>query len=222
MVLKVISSNSNSNSYILENENEALILELGSSPMDIKTALNFDIRKITGAIVSHSHLDHSRHCKAFSDMGIEVVKPYEGSTKSVKLGSFKISFFDLVHDVPTYGAYIEEPTMGKLVFATDTAYIKYRFPDVNHIMVEANWSDDSIDNDLPYRNHIIADHMNIKTAAEFVKVNNNPNLMNVVLLHLSESRSDGERFKREIERVTSAKVYVAGKGLQVILSKEPF
>lgn len=55
MLLRVISSNSRGNGYVLENDNEALVIECGCSFMDIKKALNFNIRKIVGCIVTHEH-----------------------------------------------------------------------------------------------------------------------------------------------------------------------
>lgn len=57
MVLKVINSGSSGNSYILESDNEALLIEAGQNLMAIKKSLDFNIRKIVGCIVSHSHLD---------------------------------------------------------------------------------------------------------------------------------------------------------------------
>lgn len=55
MLLRVIASGSSGNGYILENDKEALIIECGCSLKDIKIALDFNIRKIVGCIVSHEH-----------------------------------------------------------------------------------------------------------------------------------------------------------------------
>lgn len=55
MLLRVISSSSSGNGYILENDKEALIIECGCRFKDIKIALGFNIRKIVGCIVSHEH-----------------------------------------------------------------------------------------------------------------------------------------------------------------------
>lgn len=55
MLLRVISSGSKGNGYVLENDNEALIIECGCSFKDVKIALSFNIRKIVGCIVSHEH-----------------------------------------------------------------------------------------------------------------------------------------------------------------------
>lgn len=53
--LKCLGSNSNGNGYILENENEALLIECGCRLMDCKKAMNFKTSKIVGALVSHEH-----------------------------------------------------------------------------------------------------------------------------------------------------------------------
>lgn len=56
MKLKVLGSGSSGNCYILENDTEALIIEAGVPFMEVKKALNFDIRKIQGVVISHEHL----------------------------------------------------------------------------------------------------------------------------------------------------------------------
>lgn len=56
MYLKVLSSNSSGNCYILESENDVLILEAGVSFSAVKEALNFNISKIRGVCISHEHL----------------------------------------------------------------------------------------------------------------------------------------------------------------------
>lgn len=53
--LITISSGSIGNAYILECQNEILLLELGVGWNDIKKALNFDLSKVVGVCVSHAH-----------------------------------------------------------------------------------------------------------------------------------------------------------------------
>lgn len=53
--LKIISSNSSGNAYILECQNETLLLELGVAWKDIVKALNFNLSKVVGMCVSHAH-----------------------------------------------------------------------------------------------------------------------------------------------------------------------
>jgi metal-dependent hydrolase (beta-lactamase superfamily II) len=54
-MLKVINSSSKGNSYILESDNEALLIEAGCRFADVKKMLNFNISKIKGLVVSHEH-----------------------------------------------------------------------------------------------------------------------------------------------------------------------
>jgi len=56
MQLKIIRTGSKGNSYILENENEALLIEAGAPSMEVKKAINFNIKKIQGMLVTHEHL----------------------------------------------------------------------------------------------------------------------------------------------------------------------
>ena len=46
MKLKVLGSSSAGNCYILESDTEALIIEAGLPFMEVKKALNFNVRKI--------------------------------------------------------------------------------------------------------------------------------------------------------------------------------
>lgn len=121
--------------------------------------------------------------------------------------------------------------MGKLLFVTDTEYLKYRFEGINHIMVEANYAQDIIDEnvnngDIPksLRDRIMKSHTSIETAKGIVKANKNTMLRNVVLLHLSGHNSDGDRFRKEVKDIAGGfcNVTVARKGVTVDLDLCPF
>lgn len=56
MKLKCVSSGSQGNCYILTDSNgKSLILDCGVPIMEIKKGLNWNIRGISGVIISHSH-----------------------------------------------------------------------------------------------------------------------------------------------------------------------
>ena len=55
MKLNCISTGSSGNCYLLENNQEVLILDCGVASMDIKKALDFDLGGIVGVVVTHSH-----------------------------------------------------------------------------------------------------------------------------------------------------------------------
>ena len=55
MRLYVINSGSDGNTYLIEIDNEILILDCGMPLKDVKKTLNFDLSKIVGCFISHSH-----------------------------------------------------------------------------------------------------------------------------------------------------------------------
>lgn len=226
MVLKVLGSSSSGNCYILESDTESLIIEAGLPFMEVKKTLNFNVRKIVGVVVSHSHGDHAKYVTEYKKAGINIFQLFdtEGSNQLRKFGNYIIKAFPLVHDVPCHGFYIQHPDIGTLVYATDTEYIKYRFKNINHILVEANYRDDLIDNEAVNREHVLRGHMSLQTALDFISTNDNPALRNVVLLHLSDKNSDSEQFLQKTKETVKygSDCYIAEKGLEVDLNLCPF
>lgn len=56
MVLKIISSSSRGNGYILESNASILLIEAGIPIMEVKKAIEFKVSKIRGVLISHEHL----------------------------------------------------------------------------------------------------------------------------------------------------------------------
>ena len=239
MKLKVLGSGSSGNCYILENDKEALIIEAGIPFKEVKIALDFNIKKIKGVFITHDHGDHRKCCCEYERAGIPVFEPCRDSRKVWKFtdSPFVIIAFPnqskdgrWTHnnsdgtECPCYGFYIYHPEMENLVYITDTEYVRWKFQNINHILVESNYSSDLIDNEAANREHVLRGHMSIETAMGFVCANDNPMLQNVVLLHLSEKNADSALFRQKIEETVKhgADVHVAEKGLEVNLNICPF
>lgn len=233
MLLKVLGSGSSGNCYILENDTEALIIEAGVPLKDVKIALGFNIRKIVGVVATHSHKDHSGYIEQYKKAGIsahclgEIFPEYDAENMKhylVRKGRFEIRIFPLIHDVPCYGFHISHPDIGNLIYASDTEYIKYRFKNLNHILVEANYSDDLVEGDAVNREHVLRGHMSLKTALDFISTNDNPTLKNVVLIHLSASNSDADYFLQKTKETVKygTDCYIAEKGREINLDLIPF
>lgn len=240
-MLRILGSSSAGNCYLLESEKECLILECGIRVQEVKKALNFDLRKVVGCIVTHGHNDHVGCLKDFlqanipiytNDETVEKVEVVYGELlhgvpekRPFRLGGFRITPFYVPHDGTQCFAYqIIHEEMGKLLFLTDLEYCKYKFKDVSQILVEANYSKDIINQDNPNFDHVIRGHMELQSTLDFLYTNDNPSLMNVVLLHLSDSNSDSEMFYTKAKEVISSRadVYVADAGMEIELNKEPF
>lgn len=249
MVLKCLGSSSYGNCYLLENDKECLIIEAGISLKEVKKALDFDLSKVVGVIVSHEHGDHAKYIKEYAKAGLEVYMSL-GTAENVdadfikinilkpgywyQLGEFNITSFRVEHDAAEpYGFIIRHPEMGTLLFASDTEYIKYNFSslNLNHIVVECNYSQKIIDNRVStgntvksLRDRILLSHMELETCKEFVKVNKTSCLYNVVLIHLSDANSDENMFKKEAQNVVGpgVKVFVADKDKEININILPF
>lgn len=224
MKLTCLGSGSSGNCYLLDNDTECLVIEAGIPFREVKKALNFNISKIVGVVISHSHGDHAGRVYEYEKAGIPVFKPYESDPlrQARTFGNFTVKSFDLVHDVSCCGFLIVHSDMGRLLYASDTEYIKYRFDRLSHVLVEANYCADLIDPDAVNRNHVLTDHMELQTTLDFLQVNNNPELRNVILCHLSGENAEPEIFMEKAEKVVDCPVHVAEKGLVVDVGLMPF
>lgn len=249
MQLKVIGTGSSGNCYILENEQEALLIECGINIKDIKAALNFNLNKLVGCIVTHEHMDHAKAVKDLMAAGVDVYSnkgtfealkidcdvfrkchhkahPLHGHD-GFKIGNFKIKSFDVVHDaVDPCGFLINHPETGNVLFLTDLIYSKYTFRNLNNIIIEANYHDVIARrklNDMEFlRSRVIKNHMSLNTCVAALKANDLTAVNNIVLVHLSDSNSDERLFRETVAESTGKNVTVADNGLVMNFNKTPF
>lgn len=221
-MIKCLGSGSKGNGWILDDGREVLIVDCGVPVKDMKIAIGFQINRVVGCIVSHCHKDHAGYITQYEGCGLKVYEPYEaiGDIGYARFGSFFIQSFPLVHDVPCFGFLISNPNMGRILYATDTEYIKYRFKNLNYVIVEANYANELLDDDLEdgtKRTHVLRGHMELQTTKRFLKNNVDENTMAVVLAHLSNENADGNLFISEIESALSpfGAIAIAKKGLVV-------
>lgn len=246
MVLKVLSSGSAGNCYILEASGGGkLIIECGIPMREIKQALNFNLHGVAGCLVSHRHQDHSKALQDILKCGIRVLSTEDVFTsqnvknrafcKSVEpmhgyaIGGYKVFVLPVVHDVPCVGFIIEHMEMGRLLFITDTMMLEYRLPQLNHIMIEANYSDDILQENIgrgivpsAVRERLLRSHMELQTCKDVLAQNDLSGVNEIILLHLSGNNSDPTEFTRQVCESTGKPVYVAKRGLTLDISKDPY
>ena len=241
MTLKVLGSSSYGNCYILETESEALIVEAGIGIKAVKQALGFNIRKVVGCLVTHEHNDHAGHIKEMIDCGfytlalpeVWAAKGIEDSRavsiapgKGYCLGGFKVYAFAAFHDVPCVGYMIDHEECGRIMFLTDSYQCDVRFRGLSHVLIECNYSltklYDSISKGVTHQfqtKRLEVSHMELSDCKEVLVTTDLSKVMNIVLIHLSDSNSDEEYFVREIQRATGKTVYAAYPGLTLNLNK---
>lgn len=218
--IQVVGTGSSGNTYLLTCGAETLVIDCGIKFLEVKKALNFQIRNIAGAIVTHSHGDHAKYVHEYEKSGIEVWKPYLNCPliQSKKMGGFFIGSFPCIHDVPCVGYLIKHPESGlKLLYATDTEYVRYTFNSLTAMLIEANYGEEFVNRDEAKYRHVLEGHMSIETAVECIKANMNPGLKNIILCHLSNGNSDPDAFKESVKEVVhdGVAVDIAVTGLTV-------
>lgn len=242
MKLKCIGSSSKGNAYALEAENENLLLEAGCPMKEVKKAIDWQIGKVVGCVVSHQHGDHIGKIRDYCNEGFpiytndeteEFIEAVYGEKvigiaefQKVQVGGFTIQPFCLPHnDVPDFGYLIEHKEMGKLLFMTDMEYCMYDFSSlkVDHMLIEANYDMELIDRSIPNYAHKLLGHCSIQTTCGIIRANRSPELKNVILCHLG-TFSDDISFIAEAEGAAGGGVIVgvAEAGRVFDVSKEPF
>ena len=236
MHLTCLGSSSAGNCYLLtSNSGETLILDCGIPIKEITKGLNWNIMGIQGAVCTHCHSDHSLSLAELRNIGIDVFHPsVDPNIGVVNFGSFRVQSFDLTtldgrcthtnadgSECPCCGFLITHKEMGRMIYATDTELIKWKFKSINHILLGVNYDKDLIDNeDSAKVNHVYRGHMSIDTACDFVKSNNSKDLQNVIMCHLSKNNADKDLFIDKMKStVPNANVDVAEPEKSWVLQK---
>lgn len=235
MKLKCIATGSTGNCYTLTSDSgEVLILDCGIPIKEIKKGLDWNIKDVVGVLCTHKHLDHSKSLNDFKAMGIPIYAPYlKIDYMSMNMGGFTVKPFDLTtvdgrwthtdangEPCPIFGFLITHKETGRMLYITDCEVIKWKFKDINHILLGVNYDKDLVDTDNPKANHVFRGHLSIDTACDFVKANYSDSLQNVIMCHLSSENADKDSFIEKMKNaVNGANVDVAEQGKGWILRK---
>jgi phosphoribosyl 1,2-cyclic phosphodiesterase len=232
MDIQIIASGSKGNCYIISDGRTSLMLECGISYRDIQKALNFNLKGISACLISHEHKDHSRAAEDILKRGILIytsrgtikalgvenylLRPIENK-KVFSVGSFDIMPFDLRHDCAEPFGYLIKSniTAEKLVFITDTFYCPYKFKGLTHIMIECNYIDgltEGTNTELLKR--LYKSHMSLEACLDFFKANDLSKVKEIILLHLSDARSDEKKILEAVQKETGKYVRVAGSKIK--------
>jgi phosphoribosyl 1,2-cyclic phosphodiesterase len=248
MKLKVLGSGSSGNCYLLENQNECLIIEAGVHIKDLKIALNWNTEKVVGCIITHEHGDHAKELQSIQKLGINCYLSAGTASKTEKstlhnsrthiikhgtqfqLGNFTIKAFTILHDaVEPLGFLIKHPDCGKVLFITDSKYSEYYFKGLNNIIIEANYSEEIINekftaenNKLFIKNRIMNSHFSIENCVDLLKNTNLTKVNKIILIHLSNGNSNEVDFVKQIEDLTAKTVLSADSGMEIPFGISPF
>lgn len=223
--IKTLATGSKGNCYHITDGSTPLLLECGINFKDIQKGVNFETSRLGGVLVTHEHKDHCKGVESVLTRGLDVymsngtqealqldhhrIKTVE-SKKQFKVGSWTILPFDVQHDVnEPLGFLLQSDNGSKLLFATDTYYVKYRFKGLTHIMIECNYDQQSLDDNVEngrihpaMRNRVMRSHFSLENLIDFLEANDLSEVEEIHLLHLSDSNSNEERIRTNVARAT--------------------
>ena len=234
MKFESLASSSAGNAYIVSDGESRLLLECGIPRNKLLQLSGFSLSKFCGCLVSHEHNDHARATKDLIIDGMRVFMS-EGSADRLGLSEkgariieaweqFNLSSFDIVpfttfHDAAEpLGFLIKSRVDGDvLAFATDTVNLRYRFPGLNILAIEANFDRTILEGSkkLPekVKRRIENSHMEIDTLCEYLSELDLSECREIHLLHLSDSSSNELKFLERVRRVVP-------KGIKVRVCKK--
>ena len=139
------------------------------------------------------------------------------SKQQFQIGTWTILPFETQHDAAEpLGFLLANQDGEKLLYATDTYFIRYRFQGLTHIMVECNYSLDILRANVEagsvpatLKNRLLKSHFSLENVKEFLKANDLSKVQEIWLLRMSNGNSDSERFKREVMELTGKPTYIA-------------
>ncbi len=231
-----LASSSLGNAYLLTDGETPLLLDAGITLMDIRKRLSFRIPKLAGVLITHEHMDHAKGVKHLMGTGRDAYMT-QGTADALgmdkckhrhrlniikalvqfNIGPWSVMPFDTAHDAAEpVGFLVGHESGDKILYATDTQYLKYRFNNLTHIAIECNHSRallmdgacaGSFNSELAKR--VRRNHMSLESVQKMLKSNDLSKLEEVHLLHASDNNSDVEHFKKEIQKQTGRPVYIA-------------
>lgn len=219
MRFDALASSSSGNAYIVSDRETRILLECGVSRQKLQKLSGFSLSEFRACLVSHEHKDHAKSVGELISRGMEVYMSAgtaealeaEGvelieNMEQFNVGSLDIVPFTTFHDAKEpLGFLIKSRVDGDvLAFATDTVNLRYRFPGLNILAIEANYDKailercEKIPEKVRYR--LSNAHMEIDTLCEYLRELDLSKCREIHLLHLSDATSHEGHFVNKVMR----------------------
>ena len=226
-----IASGSTGNCYRLENGTDTLILEAGLHIRRIQEGFDFKLSEVAGCLITHEHQDHAKSAGRLMACAVDcymtrgtadalrltghrlhIVEP----GKQFTVGPFSVVPFAAEHDAAEPVGFLIAAGEEKLLFVTDSYFIRQKFRGLTKIAIECNYDSDimaaNVDAGLypvAARDRVYGAHMSLATCEEFLQAQDLSKVEAIYLLHLSDANSDAVEFKKQIEEATGNPVHIA-------------
>ena len=219
MRFEALASSSAGNAYVVSDKDTRILLECGVSHSKLQKLSGFSLAEFQACLVSHEHKDHAKAVEELIGRGMAVyMSPGTADALEVdsaelienmeqfNVGSLDIVPFTTFHDArEPLGFLIKSRVDGDvLAFATDTVNLRYKFPGLNILAIEANYDKNILDRceKMPekVRYRITNSHMEIDTLCDYLRSLDLSQCREIHLLHLSDATSHEGHFINKVSR----------------------
>lgn len=219
MRIEELASSSSGNAYIVGDGYTRILLECGVTHKQLNILSGFRLQEMSGCLVSHEHKDHAKAvpqllkdgmklymsegtADALETEGVEIIRDRE----QFRIGSLDIVPFATFHDAAEpLGFLIRSRVDGDVMaFATDTVNLRYRFPGLSILAIEANYDREILARceKMPekVKHRIENSHMEIGTLCSYLDTLDLSRCREIHLLHLSDATSHEGHFINKVLR----------------------
>jgi phosphoribosyl 1,2-cyclic phosphodiesterase len=224
--ITIHASSSKGNAYTIREGEKRILIDPGIRFSELLVATQFSLSHYDACLISHEHRDHSVAAKDVARGGVPIIAS-RGTLDSIGLDlkpvksemmiiyKWWILPFETQHDAAEpLGFLIQSPSKKyKILYATDTYYIRYKFSGVTHYMIECNYAKDLLDANEEmhpvHKDRVRRSHFELQNVKDFFRAQDLSRTEKIFLIHLSDDNSDESRFKSDIEAVTGKPVYLS-------------
>ena len=219
MKFEALASSSAGNAYVVSDDETRVLLECGVSHSKLQKLSGFSLSEFQACLVSHEHKDHAKSVAELISRGMAVYMS-QGTAEALEtdavqliesmeqfnVGSLDIVPFTTFHDArEPLGFLIKSRVDGDvLAFATDTVNLRYKFPGLNILAIEANYDKNILERceRMPekVRYRITNSHMEIDTLCDYLRSMDLSQCREIHLLHLSDATSHEGHFINKVTR----------------------
>ncbi|MDD5095733.1 MAG: MBL fold metallo-hydrolase [Dehalococcoidia bacterium] len=229
--IKALASSSAGNSIHVTDGRYPILLDAGISIDRIRKALDFQVSSLSGVLITHLHSDHSKSAKKLMEAGVDVFMS-QPTAEALKLsghrlhivsdgqlfnvGTWAVKAFAVEHDVEVALGFFMASRGETVLYITDSGYVRQRFSGVNYLLIEANFDEQLIRENVAggevdrfVKRRTYATHMSINRVLDFLRANDMSQCREIWLLHLSDANSSEEEFKRKVQEATGIVTRIA-------------
>ncbi|MBU4317117.1 MAG: MBL fold metallo-hydrolase [Proteobacteria bacterium] len=212
------ASGSSGNLHSISDGETTIMIECGIPWKKVQEFFGFQTSKVSAVVLSHEHKDHSGWVHHAAKAGIDVYLLPETRSAMVlnghryheidfkttyQIGTIKVRAFGLQHDVPICG-FLFAAGGEKAIYITDSFYCKPKFPTLDLIAIECNYSIETMAKDLNLerKKRLYSSHFSLENVKRFLAGCDLSRTREIHLIHISKENGDPEYFKAEIEKAT--------------------